>query len=246
MVRTKNTKSLLIVLTVALAANVMADPLPGDCTNGASIANIASSCSLGGTIFSNFTYKVSGGGADLAPTADQVFIQFVNTVLSPQLMFSADPTWNLNGPDGGKADNSYNVFIDFDVLAPANFVVSGIGLSATGFDMQGSAAKVVETVVSGSGTSQLQVSGFPTTTTTLSDSVSIDGAQQIHVTKKIQLSNGNGQGNEFDSVSQTFTLTDPPAPVPEPASMLLIGSGLIAVTFMRRIIRASAHRTAIR
>ena len=229
-------KSIPVFFALVLTGNIVANPLPADCTDGASLASMeGSSCSVGGTTFSNFAYKVTGSGANLAPDDSDVHIHFVNTLLNPQLMFTADPTWNLDGPDDGQFNNSYNAFIDFDILAPENFVVSGIGLSATGFDILGSAGKVVETVLAGVNTLNLQVSGFPETTTTLSDSLSFDGALQIHVTKKIQLSNGNGQGNGFDSITQGFTLTDPPAAVPEPTSMLLIGSGLIAVGLVRRV-----------
>ena len=229
-------KSIPVFFALVLTGNIVANPLPADCTDGVSLASMAgSSCSVGETIFSNFAYKVTGNGANLAPADSAVHISFVNTLLNPQLLFTADPAWNLDGPDSEGFNNSYNAFIDFDILAPENFVVSGIGLSATGFDMLGSAGKVVETVLAGVDILQLQVSGFSETTTTLSDSLSFDGAQQIHVTKKIQLSNGNGQGNGFDSIAQSFTLTDPPAAVPEPTGMLLIGSGLIALGLMRRV-----------
>src|SRR5438309_375079 len=106
-------KRLLLLLTLTFATNAMADPLPPtECTDGVTVASIAASCSVGGTIFSNFAYEVTGSGANLAPTAAEVYIHIVNTLLSPQLVFTANPAWNLEGPQGGRSNNSYNAFID--------------------------------------------------------------------------------------------------------------------------------------
>lgn len=242
--KTRLFNSILVPLLLTSAVNAVATPLPQPlCASGVSVADMASgSCSLAGTIFSNFTYKVTGNAEDLAPAAADVHIQFLNGFLNPQLVFSADPAWQLEGPEGGRSNNTYNIFIGFDVAAPGGSLVSGVGLSATGFDMAGSAGKVIETVVLADDTFELQVSGFPTIATTLSDSVVFDGVPQIHVMKKIQLSNGEGQSSGFDSVTQSFTLTSAPAAVPEPVEMLLFGSGLVTISLLRPL-RAKLRRS---
>src|SRR5690348_8581628 len=112
------TKAIIIVLSLA-APQLKASPLPPDCTDGTSVDSMAgASCSVGGTIFSNFAYKVSGSGANLAPPASGVFIQFQTSASGPGLVFTADPVWSLDGPGAGQYNNSYNAFIDFDVAAP--------------------------------------------------------------------------------------------------------------------------------
>jgi hypothetical protein len=221
-VKSVSIKSFLATLTIALTANALASSLP--CTDHVSVASmLGSSCAVGGTTFSNFDYTVSGSGADLAPPASDIYVDFGNGPL--MLVFTA--SWYLDGQDVGH--NSYNAFIDFDVLAPENFLITSVGLSASGYDTRGSVGKVIETISDGVNTYSLKVSGFPLTTTTLSDSLTFVGVPEIHVTKKIQV----GQGNGFDSISQSFTLIDPPAGAPEPSSMLLIGAGLVALGMKR-------------
>jgi hypothetical protein len=158
--------------------------------------NLVGGCNAGNALLSNFTYSVTGNGANMAPTASQITVAPSSSgPLFAQLDFTSSPLWSLIGPAGGQGNNSYNAFLSFTVTAPATWGIVNVGLTATGLDQGGSAGKVIESLSNGT---QLQVSGFPSTLTTLSDSgIEFVPISSVNVVKKIQLSNGQGQGNEW-------------------------------------------------
>jgi hypothetical protein len=147
-----------------------------------------------------------------------------------RLVFTTSALWSLIGPAGGQGNNSYNAFLSFTVTALSDEGIRNVGLSATGRDQTGGAGKIVETLSNGK---QLQVSGFTETLSTLTDpGVPFNAATSLDLTKKIQLSNGQGQGNEFTEIVQDITVG-----TPEPMSFHLVGLGGMAALLLRKRFR---------
>lgn len=192
---------------------------------------LAGGCYVGNALLSNFGYSVSGNGADLAPSSTDITVTPSVPGNMSRLVFTSTVIWSLIGPDAGQGNNSYNAFLSFTTTALTNEGIRNIALSATGRDQNGGAGKIVETLSNGK---QLQVSGFAETLTTLTDpGVPFAAVSSLDVTKKIQLSNGQGQGNEFTEIVQDITVA-----TPEPMSFHLVGlSGMAALLLRKRFRR---------
>ena len=99
----------------------------------------------GDALLSNFSYSVSGNGADLAPSSSDITVTPSVYGNMSRLVFTSTVIWSLIGPDAGQGNNRYNAFLSFTITALTNEGIRNIALSATGRDQNGGAGKIVET-----------------------------------------------------------------------------------------------------
>jgi hypothetical protein len=237
-------KRLLSLLAggIALAIAAGATTLCTDVTS----QNIASlKCTVGGLTFSNFQVVAAAGNA-----APEVDLASVDLSTSGAVTLTFNPHMSTQ-PNGGYQD----IYLYYDVtggvtqvatsLSTQNAVVQqtacASSIASTG-GMQGlcpTADRLATTIAVGNGIA-VSSGTFNAAALSIFESVSLSPAAAATLTSFSQVFNGAGSaviptgGNGDNGGSGAGGSTGGVTAVPEPMTVILMGSGLIALGFMRR------------
>ncbi|MGH9450928.1 MAG: PEP-CTERM sorting domain-containing protein [Terriglobia bacterium] len=214
----------LCVLILGLCSLGFSDPIPV-CSSGAldTYVSLSSGCSVGSLLFSNFTFGASAAGTGaILPVASGITVTPESSTNNYGFIFDA-----ALSPGAGQTQD---VTIDYVVRVMSG--ASGITDSALSAEVNGSASATLTECLGGvlpactGGTSQgLTVNGSQFTASNTFGSVSTVGVgADVSANPNATIS---GENIEF-STGDTGTTA------PEPASLLLFGSGIVGVAFLIR------------
>jgi hypothetical protein len=198
-----------LILLVLVMFGLSSVGMAGACGVGTMASYLGTSCTIGSLTFSNFSYSsASFGGATAVPAAGVT----VTPITGSEVGFEFEAPWIVSSAQG--LDST----IDYTVTGP----ITDLILSMAGYGItDGGDVSVAET----SATPPLSLLVFDNSTGSLaSDSVTGLSLTTLTVTKDIAVL-GNGGTAGLSIVNNEFSTGS----VPEPASMLLLGSGLLAL-----------------
>jgi hypothetical protein len=181
------------------------------------------SLSVSGLNFSNFGCTITRAGTIATPTnCDQID---VNTITQPGSGISFTSGFTAAGVSPIVFDDAV---LSYNVASAAG--ISSIGLDFNGYFYGLAISSVTESVYSGS-----QLVGFAKVVCGVvggcsqSDSIALNGTyNNLFIKKDISLTAASGGLAQASYIDQTFNA------VPEPGSIALLGSGLLAVAFILR------------
>lgn len=226
---------LIAVGALVLAAGAEASPLCTDMT-GQSIAGLE--CTVGGLTFGNFQVLAAAGNA-----SPEIELTGAAVGSDGSVTLTFDP--HMTAVVGGGAQDIY-----------LYYQVTG-GATNVALNLNGTNATIQETVCS----TPVSISGilpnlcednnplasmiaFSNLGSNSANSGAFDAAANLYIFKDIGVlpNYPTAGGGSISSFSQTFSVPGggggAGTPVPEPVTMMLVGSGLVAVGFLRRRTRS--------
>ena len=182
------------------------------------------SCVSGNLMFSDFLYSATPS----APGADAVLVTPLTDTGNEGLLFHANWTGNMDS------------LLTFTVTDRVG-LITDLHLSFNGGTLgAGSVATATETVCLGG---QIDTCGnpigisrqlmVPNSNSPTNDAIFFAGVHSIQVRKDISVSAAQGGNANISFVTNTFSQSD----VPEPLSLALFGSGLVALGLMRKRVK---------
>ncbi len=225
--------AVLQYLTVCLLATGCASAVPIACPTTGSFetlvgTNTDGGCFVGDKLFSEFTYS-SAAGASSGLQPDQLtYTTVVNAPVAIGFQFS--------GPIGTIPNPSMTISIGWIVTGPA---IRSVHLGFTGSFFGNSSARVDETYCKGGAVEGCE----PANTGNLSVFTDQSGTQLVDqiqfapvgilgVEKTITVTSSGGAS--FANISEILQTVDQVPSVPEPATTLVVSSGLLALCAVRR------------
>ena len=213
------------VLLAGLILGLSSMSLGGSCSVGTMASYIGTSCTIGNLTFSGFTYSDAGFGGATPIPASGVTVTPITT--GGELGFQFEAPWIVSGAQGLDSTVQYTVTATTGTIT--DLLLSMAGFSQT----KGGDVQVDETAV----TPPLSLMVFDNSTGFVaSDMVTGLSLTSLSVVKDIAVTGNNGTAGVSIVDNQYST-----SPVPEPASMVLLGSGLLALAGFARCRRQ--HRS---
>lgn len=240
----------LVGIVLLLCSISWAAPIP--CPDGASYTtylglNAGGGCFIGDKLFTGFTYTSTAFGGATAIPVGGVTVTTIGpagtgaTLTGPEFGFQFSAPWFAGPGQGQDSLIGYTVSVvgPGPAFEPGPALINDLTLFFNGVHTQNGAASVIETVCLGA-----SLAPCPGGFLTPNPFVSSDGGEKpqehrlvvplqstIGITKDISLV-GNAGTATISAVQNTFSQ------VPEPTSLLLIGSGLLGLGLVRRIRKA--------
>ena len=227
---------LLMGLLFANALTASAGPVApcGSGTLTSFIALGATGCTVGGAQFSNFTV-LSGQSFATPISPDAITVNVIDGASGPSLVFLLNVT-------AGPGDLLEAIF-GYQVTG-ASLVGNALSMSGPTVTGDGAITAVEDKCLNGTFASDVTgCSGTPATLIVfsvdgdsfLSDQLTFPGVPLISVVTDITIDGGlSGTATLNGSVTNEFTTGSGPQPVPEPTSLLLLGSGIYVLNYLRR------------
>lgn len=217
-------KLLFVLVAVAIFSPAAKADSVSTCPTNATLQSLISlgSCISGNVLLSGFTYSTTSTGGAVAPAADQIQVTIV-----PNLAITFAGPWAVGIPDQLNVQ-SLNVVIGWQGQALNGALFHGASVSAVG-NYTG------DSLYAGN------IDGLFTNDSSyvyFADSFSGGDLTDSNIGPMVPFAGGSV---DF-TISDNYTLHEitlgtsyvPPAPTPEPASLALVGSGLLAVLMRAR------------
>ena len=213
-----------LVLLMALVIGTSSLGMAGACASGtlADYTAAGFSCTIGSLTFSNFSYSSAAfGGATAIPAVGVAVTPETGTNVG----FQFTAPWVASAGQGTDSTITYTATATGTSITDLLLSMAGFGFT------DGGDVSVAET----SASPVLSLLVFANSTGTVaSDTATFAGVSSLTVTKDIAVA-GNGGTGHLSVVNNEFSSSS----VPEPASMLLLGSGLLGLAGYVRRRRAS-------
>ncbi len=229
-----NRLAVLSFAVLGISFTGMAAPICVTDTLSNYVALASGGCMVGTTVLANFSSLPLPTGSIQIPLS-AIQVTPLNVVGNPGLQFGINASARSGGAQ--EAVFGYNVFAG---------AITGASLTSTGFSATGSGAAFAakdlclggnfagNTIAGCSSGSTRSLSNVVTAGfTQLTDSTTFPSVSSLRVIDDIAADpGGNGTAAIAGTVTNNFTATG--APVPEPATVLLLSAGFCGLVFLRR------------
>ena len=192
------------------------------------------SCGIDDKTFSNWNYQGTGNPPGFGIPAGSVMVQPITTPRNPGFLFTAG--WFVSTSSGVLSQDS---LIEYTVnVNPGGALITDLSLSIGGVGFAGTGSIFVDEDVcigarfpdcSGGTVEHLQAFSSADGTR-LFDSIAFNGVSVVDVEKDIELNAGTAGNARLSLVTQQYS----EGTTPEPSSILLFGSGALALAGVLR------------